>query len=140
LRLECDELWSFKGCKKVHVWLWVARDRDTRESVGVAIGDRDQAPAQQLWDWLPAVYRQCALASSDFWHAYRAVLPTKRHQAVGKHSGQTNHVERLNTTFRQRVGRLARKSWAFSKRLTNHIGAIWHVIHQVNASPLRGRA
>ncbi len=38
----------------------------------------------QLWNSLPPVYRQCAVAYTDFWAAYETVFPKKRHQAVGK--------------------------------------------------------
>lgn len=138
--LECDELWSFVGSKRQQQWLWLALDRDTREIVGVAVGARNQATAQALWASLPPVYRQCAICYSDFWAAYTKVLPSKRHRAVGKASGQTNHVERVNNTLRQRIGRLVRKTLAFSKKLANHMGAIWYFIHQYNASPKRGRA
>jgi IS1 family transposase len=63
-----------KGNKQ---WVWLALDADTREIVGVYIGARDEASAQGLWDSLPAVYRQCAIAYTDFWAAYAAVLPSK---------------------------------------------------------------
>ncbi len=46
--------------------VWLALDADTREIVGVYIGARDEASAQGLWDSLPAVYRQCAIAYTDF--------------------------------------------------------------------------
>jgi insertion element IS1 protein InsB len=140
LILECDELWSFVGRKRQQQWLWLALDRNTREIVGVAIGTRTQATARSLWNSLPPVYRQCAICYSDFWAAYAAIFPSKRHRAVGKESGQTNHVERVNNTLRQRISRLVRKILAFSKKLDNHIGAIWYFIHQYNASPKRGRA
>jgi insertion element IS1 protein InsB len=139
LILECDELWSFVGRKREQQWLWLALDRETREIVGVAIGGRDRATARMLWASLPAIYRQCAICYRDFWEAYVGVLPSKRHRAVGKESGQTAHVERINNTLRQRVGRLVRKTLAFSKKLDNHIGAIWYFIHHYNASPKRGR-
>jgi IS1 family transposase len=127
-------LWSFVGHKGNKQWIWLALDRDTREIVGVAIGARDEATARQVWASLPSVYRQCAVASNDFWEAYATILPSKRHRAVGKDSGQTNHIERFNNTLRQRVGRLVRKTLAFSKKLENHIGAIWYFIHHYNAS------
>lgn len=95
-----------KGNKQ---WVWLALDVDTREIVGCYIGARDQGAARQLWNSLPAVYRQCAIAYTDFWAAYAAVLPSKRHRAVGKETGKTSYVERLNNTFRQRVSRLVRK-------------------------------
>ena len=78
------------------------------------------------------MYRQCAVCHTDFWEA--SLLPSKRHRAVGKDSGQTNYVERFNNTLRQRVGRLVRKSLSFSKKLSNHLGAIWDFIHYYNAT------
>jgi len=48
--------------------------------------------------------------NTDFWEAYAAVLPSKRHQAVGKETGKTSHIERFNNTLRQRVSRLVRKT------------------------------
>jgi insertion element IS1 protein InsB len=40
----------------------------------------------------------------------------------------TNHVERFNCTLRRRVSRLVRAMLSFSKKLTNHIGAIKYFI------------
>jgi hypothetical protein len=60
------------------------------------------------------------------------VLATKRHKAVGKETGKTNYIERFNCTLRQRVSRLVRKTLSFSKKLENHIGAIWNFIHHYN--------
>ena len=69
---------------------------------------------------LPVVYRQCAVAYTDFWESYKTVIPSKRHRAVGKENGQTNQVERLNNTCRQRISRLVRESLSFSKKMENH--------------------
>jgi hypothetical protein len=71
---------------------------------------------------------------TDFWEAYTQVLPNKRHRVVGKDSGKTNHIERFNNTLRQWVGRLIRKTLSFSKKVANHVGAIWNFIHHYNAS------
>jgi len=76
----------------------------------------------------------CALCDTDFWQAYRAVLPSQRHRSVGKESGQTNHIERFNWTLRQHVSRLVRKTFSFSKKLENHIREILCFIHYYNAS------
>lgn len=75
-------------------------------------------------------------AYTDFWAVTTAVLPSKRHQAVGKETGKTSYVERFNNTLRQRVSRLVRKTLSFSKSLENHIGAIWYFIHVYNKSLL----
>jgi insertion element IS1 protein InsB len=133
LTIECDEAWSFVGNLKYKQWVWLAMDRDTREIMGVHVGDRSAEGAQSLWDSLPVIYQQNAICYTDFWAAYRSIFPEDRHYPVGKESGQTNHIERFNNTLRQRVARLVRKTLSFSKKLENHIGAIWYFIHDYNA-------
>ena len=118
-----------KGNKQ---WVWLALDVDSRAIVGVHVGHRDESGAQHLWASLPSGYRQCAVCYTDFWAAYALVIPSERHRAVGKESGQTSYIERFNCTLRQRVGRLVRKTLSFSKKLENHIGAIWYFIHHYN--------
>ncbi|MEO0648654.1 MAG: IS1 family transposase, partial [Cyanobacteria bacterium J06650_10] len=49
-------------------------------------------------------------------------------------SGLTSYIERVNNTLRQRVSRLVRKTLSFSKKLDNHIGAIWLFIHEYNCN------
>ena len=48
LTIECDEIWSFVFRQKNKQWVWLAIDRDTREIVGVAIGDRHRKISQKL--------------------------------------------------------------------------------------------
>jgi len=134
ISVQCDELHSFVAHKDNVQWVWLALDSYTREIVGCFIGSRDKTAAQALWESMPPVYRQCAVCYSDFWAAYACVLPSKRHKAVGKETGKTNYIERFNNTLRQRVSRLVRKTLSFSKKLENHIGAIWNFIHHYNAS------
>ncbi len=86
------------------------------------MGDRSRESAEKLWKSLPGVCRQCAVAYTDFWESYKTVIPRKRHRAVGKETGQTNPIERLNNTFRQRISRLVRESLSFSKKMENHVG------------------
>lgn len=133
LIIECDEMWSFVQNKLNKQWVWLALDRNTREVVGVYIGDRSAESARALWDSLPLIYQQSATCYSDFWEAYKSIFPRDRHHAVGKESGQTSHIERFNCTLRQRVSRLVRNTLSFSKSLENHIGAIWYFIHNYNA-------
>lgn len=132
LTIQCDEMWSFVGNKDEKYWIWLAIDASTSEIVGAHIGDRGQGGAQALWDSLPPVYRQCAVCYTDFWEAYACVFPQKRHKAVGKESGKTSGIERLNNTFRPRVSRLVRKTLSVSKKVENHLGAIWHFIPHYN--------
>ena len=132
LTVQMDELWSFVDDKGNKQWVWLAIDADTREVIGCHIGDRSRESARSLWQSIPAVYRQCATVYTDYWEAYETVIPAKRHCAVGKDSGLTSYIERFNNTLRQRVSRLVRKTLSFSKKLENHIGAIWNFIHEYN--------
>ncbi len=109
LTIQLDEMWSFVGSKDNKQWIWLAIDADSREIVGVYVGDRSRQSAKKLWQSLPPVYRQCAVCYTDFWEAYEQVLPSKRHRAVGKETGKTSYIERFNNTLRQRVGRFVRK-------------------------------
>ena len=52
---------------------------------------------------------------TDFWAAYQAVIPADQHTAAGKETGETAHVERWNTTLRQRLARFVRKTLSFSR-------------------------
>jgi IS1 family transposase len=134
-------MWSFVGSKRNKQWVWLALDADTREIVGSYTGDRTRNSAKKLWSSIPSVYRQCAVCHTDFGEAYQEVLPRKRHQSVGKETGKTSYtavcIERFNNTLRQRVGRLVRKTLSFSKKLENHIGAVWYFVHHYNTL-LRG--
>lgn len=132
LVVQMDELWSFVDEKGNKQWVWLAMDRASREIIGCHVGDRSIQSAQALWQSLPRHYRQYARIYTDHWDAYASVLPSKRHFAVDKDSGLTSHIERLNNTLRQRISRLVRRSLSFSKKLENHIGAIWNFIHHYN--------
>ena len=133
LVVQMDEMWSFSYRKGKKTWIWLALDSDSREIVGAYVGDRSTYSAQQLWDSLPGIYRQCAVCYTDHWEAYKSVLPSKRHEAVGKESGKTNRIERFNNTVRQRVSRLVRKTLSFSKKWVNHVGALWLFLRHYNS-------
>lgn len=128
--LELDELWSFVHCKANARWLWVALCRRTRQVVAWFTGDRSADSCRALWQAIPEAYRQ-AHTYSDFWQAYASVFG-ENHQAVGKESGQTAHIERRNNTLRQRLGRFVRKSLAFSKKDEFHRIALQLFIHEYN--------
>lgn len=128
--IECDELSSFVARKSNRQWVWLAMDRDTREIVGCFVGARDESGAQGRWDSLPACYLDAECHTDLLW-AYQAVVFGNRHHRHGK---GTQHSERFNGTLRQRVSRLVRKTLSFSKKLDNHIAAIWLFIHHYNQS------
>ena len=117
--LELDELWSFVLKKANDSWIWIALCRKTRQVVGYAIGDRSKRTCQRLWESIPDLYRQ-GHCFTDFWAAYKAVIPEEQHTAVGKETGETAHVERWNNTLRQRLARFVRMTLSFSKSAAMH--------------------
>ena len=121
-----------KLTKENKQWIWLALDTKTREIDGVYVGERSRESAKKLWKSLPPAYRQCAVFYTEFWEANNTVIPKKRYKPVGKETGKTNHFDRLNNTFRQTISRLVRKTLSFSKKLENHIGAIWYFVHYYN--------
>jgi len=77
-------------------------------------GDRSKQSCLRLWESIPAAYRQ-GHCFTDFWAAYRAVIPEEQHTAVGKETGETAHVECWNNTLRQRLARFVRMTLSFSR-------------------------
>jgi IS1 family transposase len=120
VELELDELWSFVRHKAKKLWIWLAVCKQTRQVVACVIGGRGIATCKKLWRNVPEAYKQ-GLVFSDFWEAYQAVVPDEQHQAVGKDTGLTAHVERFNNTIRQRLARFVRKTLSFSKCAHMHL-------------------
>jgi insertion element IS1 protein InsB len=101
------------------VWVWLALCRETRQVVAFVTGDRSRRTCERLWRAIPESYKG-ATCYSDFWEAYREVIPEDQHEATGKEEGETCHVERWINTLRQRLSRFVRKTLAFSKSRQMH--------------------
>ncbi len=132
--LEYDEAWSFVQAKINKRWLWTVMCRRTRQIIVFVIGDRSEATCRRLWTKVPPAYRGC-ISYSDFWDAYRKVLPQETHQAVGKESGRTSHMERWYCTLRQRPApfqsqaRYVRQTLSFSKcDAFHHMVTKWFIV------------
>ena len=69
---------------------------------------------KKLWRKLPYEFLKCR-SFSDFWKSYNCI-PDRTHSKVGKETGETAHIERLNNTIRQRFSRFVRKTLSFSKK------------------------
>ena len=134
--IEADELWSFVGHKRQVWWVRVALDARTRQVVGMAVGDRDQFTAECLWEGLPQPYRNRAVVATDLLPVYQAVVPADRHAPAGKGAGLTAHVERFFCTLRQRCARFVRKTLSFSRKMENHVGALWYFVRLYNSCRL----
>lgn len=60
------------------------------------------------------------------------MIPAEQHEAVGKESGKTDHVERWNNTLRQRLGQFVRKTLSFSKLEEMHEARTRLFVHRYN--------
>jgi IS1 family transposase len=132
LKAELDELWSFVGKKANRHWVWIAMDATTRQVIAFPVGDRSGQSARALWEKVPAIYQEHAVFYTDHYIVYTGVIPFAQHRAISKLARKTNHLERFNCTLRQRVSRLVRATLSFSKKLSNHIGAIKYFICDYN--------
>lgn len=132
LMVEADEAWSFVHKKANPQWLWLALETQSRQVVAFFVGDRSRRSARKRWKKIPAVYRHQATFYTDGHAAYHGVIPATQHRVITTKTRKTNHVERLNGTLRQRVSRLGRATLSFSKKLSNHIGAIKYFLCHYN--------
>lgn len=99
---------------KNQIRIWIVQSRRTRQILSFFIGDGSMDSCKRLWRKLPTEYLYC-FSFSDFWKSYNCI-PKITHTTVGKETGQTAHIERLNNTLRQRISRLVRKTLSFSKK------------------------
>ena len=83
--------------------------RQTRQVLGVALGDRSDETLAQAWAQVPPDY-QGQSVYTDHWGAYARLLPQEQHHPCDKGSGLTSVVESLNTKWRQRQSGLVRRS------------------------------
>ena len=129
MRIEVDELWSFLGEKQQVWWVWLALDSRTRQVVAMMARERDAFTARCLWKSLQSTYRERTIAATDLLPVYQAIIPERWHATGEKEMGLTANVERFFGTLRQRC---ARKTLSFSRKMENHVGALWYFIRQYN--------
>ena len=99
-----------------------------RQDAACVVGGRGIASCRQLWQAIPEDYEQ-GTCFTDFWDAYQAVIPDRRHEAVGKETGLTHHVKHFNNTIRQRLARFVRKTLSFSKADEMHLTCLHLFLH-----------
>lgn len=89
--------------------IWIVQNR---QIISFFIGDGSIESSKRLWRKLPYEFLKCN-SFSDFWKSYNAT-PKDNHSKVGKRTGETAHIERLNNT--QRFSCFVRKTLSFSKK------------------------
>ena len=63
--VEADEVWRCVAKKAHKPWVWIAREKQTRQSIAFHVGDRRHERAPQWWANLPAGDREQATFSTD---------------------------------------------------------------------------
>jgi IS1 family transposase/predicted Fe-S protein YdhL (DUF1289 family) len=132
--LELDEIWSFVKRRKNKRWIWLALCRRTRQIVAFAIGNRGKKTCLLLWKAIPAAYKK-AHCFADIWEAYSKVIEAQQ-LTQSESKTNTNHVERFNCTLRQRLGRLVRETFSFSKTDQMHNVVLTLFLHAYNRAKL----
>jgi insertion element IS1 protein InsB len=115
---------SFVHKKANQQWIWSAMDAMSRQVMALHVGDRRRTSATRLWTKIPRAYRQHAPFYTDQYVVYAGVMPAAPHRAISQLARKPNHLQRFHHTLRQRMSRLVREAWSFSKKLAHHIGAI----------------
>ena len=112
--MEVDEIFSFVLMKVKQIRIWIVLNRSNRQILSFFIGDGSMDACKRLWRKLPYEFLKC-YSFSDFWKAYNC-NPKDTHTKIKGSKAETNHIERLNNTIRQRFSRLVRKTLSFSKK------------------------
>ncbi len=105
LEAELDEIWSRVGQKANRPWVWIAMEITARQVVTFHVDDRSGRRAQALWEKLPTKSQEQATFYTYQYEVENGVIPITHHRAISKLARQTNPVERLNCTLRQRISR-----------------------------------
>ncbi len=111
----------FVGKKANKCWVWVVFNPENRKVIAFHIGSRRIDSAKALWAKIPRRYKQNTAFATDYWEAYKSILPADRH-LTGKRFTQI--IEGFFAGMRARVSRLVRENLALSKKWEDHEFAI----------------
>ena len=113
--VQIDEQWSYVGKKEKKVWMIYALCIETGEILAASWGKRNKTGVRRLMMKLKKA--EIESYCTDNWQAFAEVLPKDKHKR-GKQF--TKKIEGVNTWFRARLRRLARRTTGFSKKLVYH--------------------
>jgi insertion element IS1 protein InsB len=123
LEVAAEAMASVVQKKANQQWMWSAMDAQNRQGIAFHVGDRSRRSARRRWAQRPQAYREQAPFYTEQSVVYAGVLPAAPPRALSQLARKTNHIERFNTTLRQRVSRVVREALSFSKKLAHHLGA-----------------
>jgi insertion element IS1 protein InsB len=85
--------------KKVNkVWVWLALCRKTRQIVGYALGNREDATCRKLWKSIPAKYRR-GTCYTDFFQPIKRSFPSPNTVQVEKKLDKPRIVSALTIQY-----------------------------------------
>ncbi len=112
--IECDEVWAFVGRKATQCWIWLSWSFQTTQTLSFALGPRDEATGQVMWQGIPKSYSGKQVYT-DGLVIYESLIPGWRHWICPKGSGDTCIAEGCNNYLRHRVSYLVRRSPSFAR-------------------------
>ena len=107
---EVDEIKTFVGRKKDHVWIAYALNRKDKSVAGFSVGPRTNETLRRVLDKISNAKR----IYTDKLRQYKALIPRGIHKDTNR---GTNHIERHNLTIRTHVKRLTRRTICFSRKI-----------------------
>ncbi|MEX8547387.1 MAG: IS1 family transposase [Mucilaginibacter sp.] len=125
--VQIDEQWSYVGNKQKKVWLLYAICEQSGEILAANWGKRSKKSVKALLKKLQE--REINFYCTDHWKAFAQVLPKEKHIFGKKY---TKKIEGINTWFRTRLRRLARRTVCFSKKLIYHYLIMKTAIYERN--------
>jgi IS1 family transposase/transposase-like protein len=107
---EVDEIKTFVGRKKDHIWVAYALDRKDKSVGSFSVGPRTNETLSRVLDKLNNAKR----IYTDRLRQYKTLI----HPAIHKTTNRgTNHIERHNLTVRTHIKRLTRRTICFSRKI-----------------------
>ena len=106
---EVDEIKTFVGRKKDHIWVAYALNCADKSVVCFSVGPRTNETLSKVTDKLA----NARLIYTDKLRQYKFLISPEIHRTA--HRG-TNHIERHNLTIRTHIKRLTRRTICFSRK------------------------
>lgn len=107
---EVDEIKTFVGRKKEHIWIAYALNRTDKSIACFSVGPRTNETLSKVLNKLSNAHR----IYTDKLRQYKTLIPATIHKTTNR---GTNHIERHNLTIRTHIKRLTRRTICFSRKI-----------------------
>lgn len=107
---EVDEIKTFLGRKKDHIWITYALNREDKSVACFSVGPRTNETLNKVISKL----ENAKLIYTDKLRQYKTLIPSSIHKTTNR---GTNHIERHNLTIRTHLKRLTRRTICYSRNI-----------------------